>query len=78
VERNTHLFTFLFIKEVPPDTNASERTIRNVKVKGQFKIEAVVNNLAKIKSVSDNVVKKELDVLKIIELPAKFEFNFQH
>ncbi|VAW12467.1 hypothetical protein MNBD_BACTEROID03-1466 [hydrothermal vent metagenome] len=28
-----NLFTFLFIKDVPPDNNASERAIRNVKVK---------------------------------------------
>jgi transposase len=37
------LFTFLFIKEVPPHNNNSERAIRNVKVKqkisGQFKVE---------------------------------------
>ena len=28
-----HIFTFLFIPEVPPDNNASERAIRNIKVK---------------------------------------------
>ena len=36
-----HLFTFLFFDQVPADNNASERPIRNVKVKqkisGQFK-----------------------------------------
>ena len=35
------LFVFLFIEQVPADNNASERAIRNVKVKqkisGQFK-----------------------------------------
>ena len=37
-----NLFTFLFLPEVPPDNNGSERAIRNVKVKqkisGQFKL----------------------------------------
>lgn len=28
-----YLFTFLFIEDVPPDNNASEWAIRNVKVK---------------------------------------------
>ncbi len=52
------LFTFFFIKEVPPDNNASERAIRNVKVKqkisGQFKTERTAQNFAKIRSVIDS------------------------
>ncbi len=61
------LFTFLFIKEVPPDNNASERAIRNVKVKqkisGQFKTEQAAQNFAKIRSVIDTVIKNGINVL---------------
>ena len=28
-----YLFTYLFLEQVPPDNNASERAIRNAKVK---------------------------------------------
>lgn len=46
-----YILTFLFLEEVPPDNKASERTIRNVKVKqkisGQFKVEKTAQNFAK-------------------------------
>ena len=55
-ERQT-LFVFLFIEQVPADNNASERAIRNVKVKqkisGQFKKIETAQNFAKIRSVID-------------------------
>ncbi|WP_299466744.1 transposase, partial [uncultured Microscilla sp.] len=48
------IFTFLKIEEVPPDNNASERAVRNIKVKqkisGQFKTESAAQNFAKIRS----------------------------
>lgn len=41
--KKQHIFTLVFIKNVPQDNNASERALRNVKMKqkisGQFKVE---------------------------------------
>lgn len=62
------LFTFLYYPEVPPDNNASERGIRNVKVKqkvsGQFKSMAGAQNFAIIRSVIDTYIKKNLKILE--------------
>lgn len=70
-----HLFTFLFIEDVPPDNNGSERAIRNVKVKqkisGQFKNERTAQNFAKIRSVIDTTIKNEMNVLEALTLIAK-------
>ncbi len=72
------LFTFLFIEAVPPDNNASERAIRNVKVKqkisGQFKVVDAAQNFAKIRSVIDTTIKNGLNVLESLILIAKFKF----
>ena len=74
-----HLFTFLFIADVPPDNNASERAIRNVKVKqkisGQFKIEQAAQNFAKIRSVIDTTIKNGQNVLEALVIIAKFELE---
>jgi len=76
-----HLFTFLFLKNVPADNNASERAIRNVKVKqkisGQFKIEQAAQNFAQIRSVIDTIIKNGLNVLDGLALIAKFEFQLK-
>lgn len=76
-----HLFSFLFVKNVPPDNNASERAIRNVKVKqkisGQFKKARTAQNFAKIRSVIDTCVKNGTNVVQAMSLIAKFEFNFE-
>jgi len=66
-----HLFTFLFIEDVPPDNNAPERAIRNV-----FKIEQAAQNFAMIRSVIDTTIKNGLNVLDSLTLIAKFEFQF--
>ena len=62
-----YLFTFLFHNEVPPDNNASERAIRNVKVKqkvsGQFKTENGAKRYAVIRSVTDTCIKNKQNVL---------------
>jgi transposase len=72
-----HIFTFLFNENVPPDNNASERAIRNVKVKqkisGQFKEEHAAQNFAKIRSVIDTTIKNGLNVLEALALIAKFK-----
>ena len=72
-----HLFTFLFIEGVPPDNNASERAIRNVKVKqkisGQFKNQRTAQNFAKIRSVIDTTIKNEMNVLEALTLIAKLQ-----
>jgi transposase len=62
-----YVFTFLFHNEVPPDNNASERAIRNVKVKqkvsGQFKTENGAQFYAVIRSVTDTCIKNGQNVL---------------
>ncbi|MDO9276205.1 MAG: transposase, partial [Lutibacter sp.] len=64
---------------VPPDNNASERAIRNVKVKqkisGQFKIEQAAQNFAKIRSVIDTTIKICQNVLEALVIIAKFELE---
>jgi transposase len=76
VRDQQHIFTFLFIPEVPPDNNASERAVRNIKVKqkisGQFKIVSAAQNFAKIRSVIDTTIKNGLSVLDALALIAKF------
>jgi hypothetical protein len=61
------ILTFLYHHEVPPDNNASERAIRNVKVKqkvsGQFKTPEGAQAYAVIRSVTDTCVKNGQSVL---------------
>jgi transposase len=62
------IFTFLIYPKVPPDNNASERAIRNVKVKtkvsGQFRNKEGkgADQYAKIRSVIDTTIKNGQDV----------------
>jgi transposase len=70
-----HLFNFLFDPDIPPDNNASERAIRNVKVKqkvsGLFKSFKGAKNYAIFRSCIDTAIKqgqKPLDVLNSIAL----------
>lgn len=76
-----NLFTFLFIEDVPPDNNASERAIRNVKVKqkisGQFKNQRTAQNFAKIRSVIDTTIKNDMNVLEALALIAKLQPQVQ-
>ena len=62
-----YLFAFLYFPNVPPDNNASERAIRNIKVKqkvsGQFKSESGASGFAILRSVTDTVIKNNLSVL---------------
>lgn len=78
-ERQT-LFVFLFIEQVPADNNASERAIRNVKVKqkisGQFKKVEAAQNFAQIRSVIDTTIKNGMNCIEALNLIAKFQFQF--
>ena len=62
------IFTFLTHPDVPPDNNASERAVRNVKVKtkvsGQFRNKEGkgADRYAKIRSVIDTTIKNGQDV----------------
>ncbi len=65
--------TFLYRPEVPPDNNASERAIRNIKVKqkvsGQFKSPTGAFGFAVLRSITDTILKNNqniLDSLKVI------------
>jgi transposase len=55
-----HLFTFLFLKNLPANNNASERAIINEKVNkisGQFKIEQIAQNFLQIRFIIDTIIK---------------------
>lgn len=58
----TALFTFLYHQQGPPYNNASERAIRNIKMKqkvsGQFKSEAGAENFCVIRSIVDALIKR--------------------
>jgi transposase len=68
IKHRKSIFTFLKYQNVPPDNNASERAIRNVKVKtkvsGQFRNEngKGADRYAKIRSVIDTTIKNGQDV----------------
>lgn len=67
------IFTFLLDENIPPDNNASERAIRNVKVKqkvsGQFKSLEGAQNYATLRSIIDTSRKRgfnEFETLKSV------------
>ncbi len=70
-----YLFTFLYHPDVPPDNNASERAIRNIKIKqkisGQFKSELGAKCFAVIRSITDTCLKNNQNVLYALKLIAK-------
>ena len=72
-----YLFTFLYNPNVPPDNNASERAIRNIKVKqkvsGQFKSTNGAFGFAVLRSVTDTVIKNKLPVLNSLKIIAKLQ-----
>ena len=65
IKYRNYLFPCLYDLEVPPDNNASERAVRNVKVKqkisGQFK--SGQDTFCILRSIIDTLRKRELDVL---------------
>ena len=68
------LLTFLYLPEVPPDNNASERAIRNIKVKqkisGQFKSPTGAFGFAVLRSVTDTILKNNQNVLGSLKVIA--------
>lgn len=69
IKHRNYLFPFLYDLEIPPDNNASERAIRNIKVKqkisGQFK--SGQNTFCTLRSIIDTLRKRELNVLPILK-----------
>ena len=70
-KNRSSIFTFLYHKEVPPDNNATERIIRNVKVKtkvsGFFKSFEGAQRFAVIRSVIDTILKNNQNLFDIFE-----------
>ena len=68
IKHRQSIFTFLTHRDVPPDNNASERSIRNVKVKtkvsGQFRNKEGkgADRYAKLRSIIDTTIKNQQDV----------------
>ena len=75
LKNRDYLFPFLYQREVPPDNNASERAIRNVKVKqkisGQFINHNNARDFAIIRSVIDTAIKNGANVFNSLKLIAK-------
>ena len=76
VRYKDHVFPFLYHQHVPPDNNASERAIRNIKVtqkiSGQFRSMKGAKNFAIIRSIIDTLNKRNLNVFQNLELIANF------
>lgn len=72
-----YIFTFLYHPKVPPDNNASERAIRNIKVKqkvsGQFKSTDGANAFAVLRSITDTSIKNGRGVLAALKFIAKLQ-----
>jgi len=76
-KHRVYLFTFLYNHNVPPDNNASERAIRNIKVKqkisGQFKSTNGAFGFAVLRSDTDTVIKNNLGVLNSLKIIANLQ-----
>jgi len=79
IRHRSHIFTFLYHPDVPPDNNASERAIRNVKVKqkisGQFKILNAAENFAILRSIIDTAIKNKQNVVGALSVIAAYKRN---
>ena len=74
IKYRAYFFTFLYHPEVPPDNNASERAIRNIKVKqkisGQFKSPDGAFGFAVLRSITDTIIKNNQNVLNSLKVIA--------
>jgi transposase len=72
IEYQNYLFTFLYHWNVPPDNNASERSVRTFKVKlkvsGLFRSEKGAEAFAIIRSVIDTAIKNKKNVVEDLAL----------
>jgi transposase len=70
VKNRNSLLTFLYHEDVPPDNNASERSIRNakpkMKISGQFKTDLGAEIFAVMRSVIDTLIKRKRNVLEAL------------
>ena len=70
-----YIFKFLYYPDVPPDNNASERAIRNLKVKlkisGQFKSLKGAQSFAVLRSITDTCIKNKKNIFKALKLIAE-------
>jgi len=68
------VFTFLYHPKVPPDNNASERAIRNIKVKqkisGQFMSPKGADIFSILRSVTDTIIKNKQQVVPSLRVIA--------
>ncbi len=66
IKYRQYIFPFLYHPKVPPDNNASERAIRNAKVKmkisGQFKTEKGATRFSVLRSVVDTIKKNHQNI----------------
>lgn len=71
-KNNDAILTFLYYPKVPPDNNASERSIRTAKVKmkvsNQFNAFAGAHRFAVLRSVIDTTIKNSQNVLEALGL----------
>ena len=72
IKNRNSIFTFLYHQHVPPDNNASEQAIRNVKVKakvsGQFRADRGATRFAVIRSVIDTTIKNTQNIFEALNL----------
>ena len=76
IKNKDSILTFLYHPKVPPDNNASEQAIRNVKVKtkvsSQFRSEDGARRFAILRSVIDTTIKNTQNVFEVLTLLIKF------
>ncbi|WP_394346888.1 IS66 family transposase [Pedobacter nototheniae] len=74
LKNRNSIFTFLHHLKVPPDNNASERAVRNVKIKtkvsGRFRSHQGATRFAIIRSVIDTTIKNTSNVFQAIKILA--------
>ncbi len=77
IKYRNYIFTFLYHPKVPADNNASERAIRNIKVKqkisGQFKSPNGAFVFAILRSVTDTIIKNNQNVLNSLKMIANLQ-----